>query len=143
MTATDIAFVALAAIQLISIGFLAWVAIGMLERVKKGGEQVSPAIREAKALADTGKSIALHAREDGQIVLGRVKGLVATVKRRAATVKHIVTDMKAPAAETTHAVRITTADVRKKVETASDLAARLKRIRTAAEAAAATTRPQP
>src|SRR5689334_21344204 len=89
MTVWDIAFLTVAILEVVFVGIMGYVAAKMLETAKRGRQKVQPALREAKALADTGMAIAAHAREDGQFAVNRVKGVSDKIRQRVHATRHI------------------------------------------------------
>ena len=141
MTAMDSVFVGLAAIQLIAVGWMAWVAMQMLETARKGQRQVQPAVREVKALVGTGKALAEHARKDGQVVVGRVKAVVGKVRERLETTRRIALEIRPSVRETASELQSTREDLARTASTVGDVAQRLSRVGAAARSATRATRP--
>lgn len=142
MTGMDTFFVTMAILDVIAIAGMALAGIRMMEKAREGLAKIDPALREVKALTETGQALAAHAKKDGLIITQRVKTLVAVVKRRVNTTKQIIGELRPRSAETAATVRETAAAVRassaelaNKARTVNDLAQRLGRVRTAAEAA--------
>ena len=143
MTGMDTFFVVMAIMDVVFIAGMVWAASRMLETTKTGMAKVEPALREAKALSETGKALATHVREDGQAMVTRVSTVAQAVKRRVATTRQIIGEIKPRAAETAIAVRDAAAtaretrdDLAQKARTVGDLATRLSRLKNAAQAAA-------
>jgi uncharacterized membrane-anchored protein YhcB (DUF1043 family) len=138
-TLTDTLFVAFAAVDLIAVGIIGFVAMKLLETAKKGQQTVEPALNEAKAVADVGKAIADRVREDGTATARRVKVVLDRVKHRVEHTKRVVQELKPGGQETGQALQIAGEKSRQAVHTArsvGDIAQRLGRLRTAAHAAA-------
>jgi hypothetical protein len=135
MTGWDTFFVVMALLDVVFVGALAFVGLKMLDSVKRGQKQAQPAIDEAKALAELGKALANHAKEDGQLVVGRVKGVAGKVKERLETTRRVVGELKPAAQETSTQLQAQRADLSRKVRVIGDLALRAGRVKAAAEAA--------
>jgi len=142
MTGMDTFFVTMAILDVIAIAGMAFAGIRMMEKAREGLTKIDPALREIKALSETGQALAAHVKKDGLVMTHRVKTLVEVVKRRVNTTKQIIGDLKprtaetvATVRETAAAVRETSADLANKARTVNDLAQRLGRVRSAAEAA--------
>jgi methyl-accepting chemotaxis protein len=138
----DTFFVVMAILDVVFIAGMVWTAIRMLETAKSGATKVEPAIREVKALTETGKALAFHIRDDGKEMAQRVTTVAQIVKRRVATTRQIISEIKPRSAETAEAVRDaassvreTSADLGNRARTVGDLAQRLSRVKTAAQAA--------
>ncbi|MCC2669951.1 MAG: hypothetical protein K0Q72_2422, partial [Armatimonadetes bacterium] len=93
-------------------------------------------------LTETGKALAFHIRDDGKEMAQRVTTVAQIVKRRVATTRQIISEIKPRSAETAEAVRDaassvreTSADLGNRARTVGDLAQRLSRVKTAAQAA--------
>jgi len=69
-------------------------AVWMLETLKRAQARTEPAIREVKALADTGKAMVEHAKQDGQSTVTRVKGLVERIKGRVDHTRELIDELK-------------------------------------------------
>jgi len=144
MTGFDIFFVVLATLDIIFVALLAFIGLHMLETAKRGQQQVEPALREAKSVADRGKAMAKHAQEDGLATAARVKAVVQKVKQRVETTKRIAGELKPHGQETSQAVQQSREELARKAESAKDLGRRLGRLKAAAQAAAeAARRPSP
>lgn len=118
-------------------------AVWMLETLKRAQARTEPAIREVKALADTGKAMVEHAKQDGQSTVTRVKGLVGRIKGRVDHTRALIDELKPQSRETlehVRHVRDTAADVAEKAQKLNDVAQRLSRLKTAAQAAAQAAR---
>ena len=142
MTGMDTFFVVMAILDVVFIAGMVWAASRMLETTKTGITKMEPALREAKALSETGKALAAHVKEDGQAMVTRVSTVAQAVKRRVATTRQIIGEIKPRAEETASAVRDAAANVREtreelaqKARTVGDLATRLGRVKNAAQAA--------
>jgi methyl-accepting chemotaxis protein len=142
MTGMDTFFVVMAILDVIFIAGMALAGIRMLEKTREGIAKLDPALREIRALSETGQALAIHVKKDGFVMTQRVKTLVEVVKRRVHTTRQIIDELKPRSAETAATVRETAAAVREtsaelanKARTVNDLAQRLGRVRTAAEAA--------
>lgn len=142
MTGMDTFFIAMAVFDVIFIAAMVFAGIKMLETTREGIARLDPALREIKAITETGKTLATHAKKDGLAVTQRVKTLVEVVKRRVHTTRQIIDELKPRSAETAatvretaSALRETSADLANKARTVNDLAQRLGRVRSAAEAA--------
>lgn len=142
MTGWDTFFITMAGLDGIAIALMALFGIRMLENAREGVAKADPALREVKALAEAGKALATHAQKDGLVIAQRVKSLAGTVKRRVNTTKQILGELKPRSAETAATVREAAANVREtstdlanKARKVNDLAQRLGRVRSAAEAA--------
>jgi methyl-accepting chemotaxis protein len=143
MTGFDVFFLVMAAIDLVALVLLTLVGMRMIATARQGQQRAAPAIREVRALAETGKALASHARKDGQIVLERVKAVSGKVKERVETTKRIASELRPSAKEAASNVQETAARAREKGErvqgtarSLGDMARRVGRIRSAAEAAA-------
>jgi hypothetical protein len=142
MTGMDTFFVTMAILDVIAIAGMALAGIRMMEKAREGLAKVDPALREVKALTETGQALAAHAKKDGLVISKRVMTLVEVVKRRVNTTRQIISELKPQGVETAttvretaEAVRATSADLANKARTVNDLAQRLGRVRSAAEAA--------
>ncbi len=140
MTPMDRVFVAFAALQLVSVGLIAWVGFRMLETIKRAQARVQPAMREVRALAGTGKALAEHAKRDGTSTITRVHGLLDRLHARVAHTRRVLEALKPAGKETFTALRSTAGDVAGTAERIGDVAQRLSRLKTAAEAAAQAAR---
>jgi uncharacterized coiled-coil protein SlyX len=142
MTGWDTFFITMASLDVIAIAGMALAGVRMLEKTREGLAKADPALREVKSLAEAGKALATHAQKDGLVIAGRVKSLAGVVKRRVNTTKQIFGELKPRSAETAETVREAAATVREtstelanKARKVNDLAQRLGRVRSAAEAA--------
>jgi hypothetical protein len=140
MTLLDGFFVGMAALQVIAVGVMGFVAARCVETAKSGQSQVQPALQEVKALAETGKAFANHARADGMTAMNRVKSVTERVKQRVETTKRIAGELKPHTQTTITQVRTTTADLVHTAQQVSSLTQRLSRLKSAAEAAAQAAR---
>lgn len=136
LTGWDIAFLSLAALQLIAMGLLAAYGVAMLGTMKKAQRRAQPAINEARALAQMGLAMATHTRDESLSMAARVKGVVTKVRARVETTKRIVGELKPHGRETALAARETRAAVARRARQARDVGFRLLRLKNAAEAAA-------
>ncbi|HTE16912.1 MAG TPA: hypothetical protein VK689_00855 [Armatimonadota bacterium] len=147
MSGLDTFILAMALTQVIFVGLLVWMALHMLDTLKQGQKRVQPAVDEAKAVAEMGKAVATHAREEGAAVVLRVKAVAEKVKQRVATTRRIVGELKPAARETASEVGEKREElaqaahaVSEKARTVRDIAQRLGRVKSAAESAAGAAR---
>jgi hypothetical protein len=140
MTLIDTIVVVLAILQVIAVALMAFVGVQMLETARRGQQMLSPALLEVKALTETGKAVAEHAREDGLHIAGRIKNVAAKVRQRWETTRKIIRELKPQAQATTTEVQRTQQDVATTTATLRDLAERAGRVRNAVSAASAAAR---
>jgi hypothetical protein len=144
MQGADYFFVAMALLDVVFVGVMGFVAMKMLETARRGQRKVEPALREARALAGLGKAMAERGKKDGLEVIARVKTVAARVKQRVETTKHIVQELKPAARQTGLAVREHGETLARTAATVGDIARRLGRVKSAADAATSAARtPQP
>jgi len=143
MTAFDGFFVGMAVVDLCAVGALAYVGLQMKNRMMGTVQSAQPAIADVKLLVDRGKTMATTAKEQGTVVIDRVKAVLGKVKDRVETTRRIAGELK-PARETATLARETGADVLEKTRATAgrvnDFAQRLRRVKSAAEAAARAAR---
>lgn len=135
MTAMDGFFVGMAILDLVFIAGMVVAAMKLLQTTRKGAEKAAPALRELKALQETGTAMANHLSTDGRSSMLRIKTVAEAVKRRVANTQRILRELRPHAEETSLRVRETSADLSQKAHAVGDMAQRLSRLRTAAVAA--------
>src|SRR3569833_2303493 len=135
MTGMDTFFVVMAIVDVIAVAGMVYVAARMLDTLKQGQQQAEPAIREAKAVAEMGKALAIHARDNGTAVAGRIKNVATKVQRRFQTTRQIVTELAPPTREAAEAARAAQKSVKETATSIAEIARGMGRIRAAAEAA--------
>jgi len=135
MTTMDWFFVAFAAFDvLFVIGMV--VAASLMWKTTQGGlEKAGPALRELNALRETGAAMANHLKTDGLAAAKRIQAVVGAVKRRVATTRRILREIRPHAAETSLRVRETSADLAQQAQSANDMMQRLSRLKSAVAAA--------
>lgn len=140
MTLLDRWFLGLLILDGICLIAMGIAAVWMLETLKRAQARTEPAIREVKALADTGKAMVEHAKRDGQSTVTRVTGLVERVKGRVNHTRALINELKPQGKETAEHVRDTAVNVADTAYKLNDVAQRLSRLKTAAQAAAQAAR---
>jgi methyl-accepting chemotaxis protein len=140
MTLLDRWFLGLMIVDGLCLIGMAVAAMRMLETLKRAQARTQPAIREVKALADTGKALVAHAKQDGQATVTRVTTLVERVKARVNHTRNLIQELKPHTRETVDTVRNAAVDVADKAQKINDVAQRLSRLKTAAQAAAQAAR---
>ena len=138
MTVFDIILVAFAALDVVFVIAMVVAVLRFRATAVEGEKQVRPAVREAKALADLGKALAIHAKEEATAVASRVSAVAGRVRRRYETTRHIIQEIRPQAKDAVNTVQ----SAGRKAQAMGDLAQRLKRVKTAAEAASKVRREQ-
>jgi hypothetical protein len=131
----DTLFLALAILDAVLVAAMVLAGLMIMEAVKKGQRSAQPAVQEAKALADIGKALANRAKTDGTAMTTRVKAVAGRVKQRVETTRRIAGELKPHGQSAAAAVRETGGDLARKARGARDLAQRLGRLKSAADAA--------
>jgi hypothetical protein len=144
MNLADGFLVAMAVVDVIAVGAMGFIAMQYLGSAKRGQAQIAPALKEAKSVAERGKTLANHAKEKGGATFAHVKDVAAKVKQRADTTARLAKELKPTAEGAGEAIKDGLQEGKKDlahhVETAQDWATRLNRIRIAAGAAGAAAR---
>jgi hypothetical protein len=136
----DWVFVAFAAFDVLFVVGMVVAAMQMLKTTQKGMEKAGPAIRELNALRESGTAMANHLKTDGLASAKRIKAVAEAVKRRVATTRRILGEIRPHAQETSLRVRETSADLSQQARSANDMVQRLSRLRSAAVAASQAAR---
>ena len=140
MTAWDRVFLALAIVDVISVVALGYAAMLLLDTGKRVQRQVTPAMNEAKALAAMGQAMVNHARADAHVVTKRVSLVAVRVKHRVAHTRRIVDELKPEGARAISSLQTSSQEAAHHARTLGDVARRVARLKTAAEAAAQAAR---
>lgn len=140
MTLIDTIVLVMAVLQVIAVGLMVYAGVQMLETGKRGQQMLNPALLEVKALAETGKALAEHAKTDGTRIAGRVKEVAGRVRRRVETTRKLLRELKPQAQAATTEVQRTRQDVASTTHTLRDLAVRAGRVRNAVRAATTAAR---
>lgn len=139
MTVFDIVFVVLAGLELLAVGGLAYAGLQAVQTMKKAQRTVEPTLSEAKAVAQVGAAMANHARASGEDVAKRVKLVADRVRHRVEHTTRVVKELKPQREQATQAIQVAGDKTREAVQTArtlGDLAQRIRRVKSAAQAAA-------
>jgi methyl-accepting chemotaxis protein len=153
-TTLDYVFIGLAVFDLIFLVAMGIIGLQLMEKAKRGQESMQPALEKSSSLVDRGKTLALEVKNDAERVIAQVTDVAGKVKRRYETTKRIAMELKPAGEETVSAVQQTAAQVKetvttvretredlsRKASTLSDMARRLGRVKSAAEAAAEAAR---
>lgn len=140
MTMIDWVFVVVAVIDVLCVIGMVVAASLMWKTTQKGMEQAGPALRELNALRESGTAMANHLKTDGLASAKRIKVVAEAVKRRVATTRRILSEIRPHAQETSLRVRETSADLSQKAQSANDMVQRLSRLKSAAVAASQAAR---